>query len=75
MKAITILKSLSISKCTDYYIDRITRMNDYEVHCGELEDGGWYVLCNRPQLGKADACGQMRSDRKPFYAYKIDDFE
>ena len=75
MKAIFILKQLAAYKYTRYEIVPIARMNEFEVHCGELEQDEWYVLCENPQLGKADACGRWRGNSKPFYAYKIDDFE
>lgn len=75
MKAITILKSITNTKYTKYEISKINRMNEFEVHCGELGLDEWYVFCENPQFGHCDACGRWRGNSKPFYAYKIDDYE
>lgn len=71
MKSFDILKALSAHKCDKFELVGTTDLRQYEIHCGELKQNKWYIFCEHPQLGKADACGRYRSDSKQFYAYIV----
>jgi hypothetical protein len=73
MRSFEILKALSAHKYTGYQILPTTDMREFEIHCGSIEKNRWYIFCENPQLGLADACGLFRHNSKMFYAYIIED--
>lgn len=71
MKSLEILKRLSTNKYANYELVATSNLREFEIYCGELKQNKWYIFCEHPQLGKADACGRYRSDSKQFYAYIV----
>ena len=71
MKAFDILRAIVAHQHTNYQLLYTSETRELEVHCGSIEKNRWYIFCDNPQFGLADACGLLRKER--FYAYIIEE--